>query len=73
MFKTASEFIEHHAKRFSAALLMPVSAMRIVCRNEEFRKLAIGEAPDLANEVLAEEVAATFKVSPSSLSCQAFD
>lgn len=66
MFKTAREFIEHHAKRFSAALLMPVSAMRIVCRNEEFRKLAIGEASDLANEVLAEEVADTFKVSSSS-------
>jgi len=65
-FKTAREFIEHHAKRFSAALLMPVSAMRIVCGDKDFRESARGEEPDLANAILAEEVADTFNVSNSS-------
>ena len=65
-FKTPREFLEHHAKRFSAALLMPISAMRIVCRDKDFREYARGEAPALSNAILADEVAEIFKVSNAS-------
>lgn len=63
---TERDFIEHHAKRFSAALLMPKTAMRVVCHDKGFRDLARGEAPDLSNEILAEQVADVFKVSSAS-------
>lgn len=63
---TERDFIEHHAKRFSAALLMPTRAMRIICHDRDFRALAQGEAADLSNEILAEQVAEVFKVSSAS-------
>lgn len=63
---TEHDFIEHHAKRFSAALLMPTNAMRIVCRDKDFVALAEGKDADLSNIILAEQVAEVFKVSSAS-------
>lgn len=63
--KTDHDWIEHHAKYFSAALLMNKKAMSIVCGDERMRNQLI-QFGLYGEELLAREVASTFNVSPAS-------
>lgn len=63
---TDREWIEHHAKYFSAAMLMPKSAMRIYCKDPKIREAASVNFPGGENEALAGCVAEIFNVSPVS-------
>lgn len=63
---TDHDWIEHHAKYFSAAMLMNRPAMHIVCGNKELRKNLRAEVPGFELEYLASLVSDTFNVSPAS-------
>ena len=66
-FNTDREHMEHHAKYFSAASLMPRPAMRIAC--EEYKhRLSNGKFGDdyFKEEILVRYIAETFIVSPAS-------
>lgn len=63
---TDHDWIEHHAKFFSAAILMPREAMRTVCMDTVQRKNIRLEYPRFENEVLADVVAEIFNVSTES-------
>jgi len=65
-FTSAHAFLEHHAKYFSAAILMPVKAMKLVCRDNYLQFLANIESPEIANQIMINRVAGTFNVSPAS-------
>jgi hypothetical protein len=64
--KTPRDWIEHHAKVFSAAILMPRYAMRIVCNDKSMRECAENFSPEYADDVLAKRVAEVFEVSEQS-------
>ena len=59
---TQNDWIEHHAKYFSAALLMPKKAMEIACYEAKQERLVI------SNEDLVYYISHLFKVSPASAS-----
>lgn len=63
---TDHDWIEHHAKFFSAAILMPREAMRIVCLDSKHRKDITLECMGFENAILANEVAEIFNVSAES-------
>ena len=63
---TDLDWIEHHAKYFSAAVLMPRSAMDIVCGDKDMRESLIKTAPGYELDTLALKVSETFNVSPAS-------
>lgn len=64
---TDHDWIEHHAKYFSAALLMPKTAMKRLCMDETVRKKCLQYGiPILADEELARKVCNTFNVSYTS-------
>ena len=60
------DWIEHHAKYFSAAMLMPRSAMHIVCGDKSMRENLSKLAPGYELDILASRVSNTFNVSPTS-------
>lgn len=60
------DWLEHQAKYFSAAILMPRTAMRQVCGDKELRKRLREEFPGFELEMLAAEVAEIFNVSSES-------
>ena len=62
---TDHDWIEHHAKYFSAAVLMPKKAMQIVCGDMRTREHCKRFGP-LADEMLAQRVSGVFNVSPTS-------
>jgi Zn-dependent peptidase ImmA (M78 family) len=64
--KMPRDWIEHHAKVFSAAILMPRYAMRIVCYDKSMRECAENFSPEYADEVLTKRVADVFEVSEQS-------
>ena len=59
-------WIEHHANYFSAAVLMPKSAMEIVCNDPEIIKMGREEFPTEKASSFAVVVADVFNVSPQS-------
>lgn len=63
---TDHDWLEHHAKYFSAAILMPKEAMRIVCMDEAQRKAIRQEFPGFENQMLAAMVSEVFNVSVES-------
>lgn len=60
------DWLEHQAKYFSAAILMPRAAMKIVCGDERVRKNLSAELPGFEEEVLAGHVSEVFNVSTES-------
>ena len=67
--KTDHDWIEHHAKYFSASILMPRSAMRIFC-NDYWKRVALRQQREAFyyTQQLAVHVADKFCVSPESAS-----
>ncbi|MCL2838342.1 MAG: ImmA/IrrE family metallo-endopeptidase [Oscillospiraceae bacterium] len=65
-FDNDFEFMEHHAKYFSAAILMNRAAMKILCDKDIFQGIAKCFSPKIANDYLAELVAKRFGVSMES-------
>ena len=63
---TDHDWLEHQAKYFSAAILMPREAMRVVCGNESMRSRLTAEAPGFEEIFLANHVAEVFNVSVES-------
>ncbi|MBP3887683.1 MAG: ImmA/IrrE family metallo-endopeptidase [Cellulosilyticum sp.] len=57
---TTNDWIEHHAKYFSAALLMPKSLMEIACHEAKQNGLVT------TNEALIRYISRIFEVSPTS-------
>ncbi|MCR5847999.1 MAG: ImmA/IrrE family metallo-endopeptidase [Lachnospiraceae bacterium] len=62
---TKHDWIEHHAKYFSAAILMPRPAMHIVCYDKKLRDNKF-LSPEMKLDLLTERVSDTFNVSPAS-------
>lgn len=63
---TDHDWLEHQAKYFSAAFLMPKSAMKIVCGDVTMRKKLTEEFPGFEETFLANHVADIFNVSSES-------
>lgn len=63
---TDHDWLEHQAKYFSAAILMPRAAMRKVCGDIELRKKLMDEFPGFEMEILSAEIAELFNVSSES-------
>jgi len=64
--KTDNDWLEHQAKYFSAATLMPKSAMRALCRNPKVQAYCFDKHPNFENDALIAIVARTFAVSQAS-------
>ncbi|NLI20882.1 MAG: ImmA/IrrE family metallo-endopeptidase [Clostridiales bacterium] len=61
---TDLDWLEHHAKRFSAAILMPYPAVRRVCRRyADHLQLWYRNEPQLCNRLIVNRLASIFKVS----------
>lgn len=60
------DWLEHHAKYFSAAFLMPKSAMKIVCGDKGMRDGLSRKFPGFEEDFLASHVAEVFNVSVES-------
>lgn len=60
------DWLEHQAKYFSAAILMPRAAMKIICGDEELRRRFQEAFPGCEEEMLASYVADVFNVSVES-------
>lgn len=63
---TPHDWIEHHAKYFSAALLMPKKAVQLVCTEIKSEMKMTRRCLSIQNAELINEVAHTFEVSHSS-------
>lgn len=63
---TDHDWLEHQAKYFSAAFLMPKAAMKIVCGDKKMRQNLSDEVPGFENTYLANHVAEVFNVSSES-------
>ena len=63
---TDHDWLEHQAKYFSAALLMPREAMKVACGNPQMRVGIMREFPGYEENVLAEHVSDIFNVSVES-------
>jgi Zn-dependent peptidase ImmA (M78 family) len=64
MLSTDHDWLEHHAKRFGAAILMPYPAVRIVFSDyADHLRLWYRKKTSLCNRLMAERVASMFKVS----------
>lgn len=64
--KTAKDWLEHQAKYFSAASLMPKSSMRTLCKNASLQTYCFEKHPDFENDALIAAVAQKFNVSMAS-------
>lgn len=64
--KTDSDWLEHQAKYFSAAALMPKTAMRKLCMNPTLQSYCFDKHPEFENDALVVVVARTFCVSETS-------
>jgi len=61
---TEHDWLEHHAKRFSAAILMPYPAVRNVCKSyTDHLTLWYKNEPQLWNRLIINRLASIFKVS----------
>lgn len=63
---TDHDWLEHQAKYFSAAILMPREAMRVVCGDEAMRRNLTEEVPGFEEIILANHVSEVFNVSVES-------
>jgi Zn-dependent peptidase ImmA (M78 family) len=61
-FKTDIEWLEHQAKYFSAATLMPKSAMRNLCKTLSIQSYCFEKHPEFENDALVSVVAYAFCV-----------
>ncbi len=60
------DWIEHQAKYFSAAMLMPKSMVELICSEPVLRKRLLDNACGFEEEFLAQHLADVFKVSLTS-------
>jgi len=65
-FETDRDWIEHHAKYFSAAMLMPKSIVKLICNESVMRERLTDECCGFEEEFLAQHLSGVFNVSPSS-------
>lgn len=63
---TDFDWLEHQAKYFSAATLMPQEAMRVLCRSPKVQTYCFEKHPKLENDALVAIVAQKFLVSQES-------
>lgn len=63
---TDHDWLEHQAKYFSAATLMPKAAMRTLCRTSTLQRYCFEKHPGFENDALVAIVAQTFLVSQAS-------
>jgi Zn-dependent peptidase ImmA (M78 family) len=64
--KTDTDWLEHQAKYFSAASLMPQKAMRKLCKTPLLQSYCFEKHPEFENDALVVVVARTFQVSETS-------
>lgn len=64
--RTDLEWIEHQAKYFSAAALMPRKTMRTLCANPKIQQFCFGEYPGYENDALIAMVSKVYNVSYES-------
>jgi len=64
--KSDRDWIEHHAKYFSAAMLMPKSMVEFICNEPGLRKQLTDECCGFEEEFLAQHLSDVFNVSPTS-------
>lgn len=64
--KTNNDWLEHQAKYFSAATLMPQKTMRSLCRKKKIQNYCFDKHPGFENDALIAIVAKTFLVSQAS-------
>jgi len=64
--KTDTDWLEHQAKYFSAAMLMPKTAMRKLCKTPALQNYCFDKHPKFENDALVAVVARTFCVSEAS-------
>jgi hypothetical protein len=64
--KTDIDWLEHQAKYFSAASLMPQKTMRKLCRTPSLQSYCFDKHPEFENDALVAVVARTFQVSEMS-------
>ena len=65
-FITSHDWMEHQAKYFSAATLMPKRAMELICNEFRYEFERRYQDIETINEQLAREVSSIFNVSPRS-------
>ena len=64
--KSDRSWIEHHAKYFSAAVLMPKSMVKLICNEPGLRERLTGECCGFEEVFLAHHLSDVFNVSPAS-------
>jgi len=64
--KSDNDWLEHHAKYFSAAMLMPKAAMQTLCRCAKLQTYCFEKHPAFENDALIAIIAQTFSVSQAS-------
>jgi hypothetical protein len=64
--KTDTDWLEHQAKYFSAATLMPKTAMQKLCKTPTLQSYCFDKHPEFENDALVAVVAQTFCVSETS-------
>jgi Zn-dependent peptidase ImmA (M78 family) len=64
--KTDTDWLEHQAKYFSAASLMPLKAMRKLCKSTSLQRYCFEKHPEFENDALIAVVSRTFQVSETS-------
>lgn len=57
------DWLEHQAKYFSASILMPKEAMKLVCNDEKSHSYFHGQFPQFEEKLLANRVSEIFNVS----------
>ncbi len=63
---TTRDWVEHHAKYFSAAILMPRPAMHLLCYDKRMREKLRKDFQGKELDILASKVSETFNVSITS-------
>lgn len=64
--RTDLEWIEHQAKYFSAAALMPRKTMRMLCADPNIQQFCFGEHPGYENDALIAMISKIYNVSYES-------
>lgn len=65
-FKTDYDWIEHQAKYFSAATLMPRKTLRMLCADSNIQKICFEDYPGYENDALIAIISKTYNVSCES-------
>lgn len=64
--ETDHDWMEHQAKYFSAAALMPRATMKMLCTDSKIQQFCFGEHPGYENDALVAIVSKTYNVSCES-------